>query len=75
MQVELGQTVLKRFLLMVLLLDRAAVSTKLPAAAPLLYREDGLCKRSNQVSMPCCKALCSSLMNVMFLAHTYSTIK
>lgn len=48
---ELGQTVLKRFLLMVLLLDRAAVSTKLPVAAPLLYREDGLCKKSSQVNM------------------------
>ena len=61
MQVELGQTVLKRFLLMALLLDRAAVSTKLPAAAPLLYREDGLCKRSNQVSMSC-----------WLVAHAYS---
>ena len=42
--------VLKRFLLLVLLLDRAAVSDKLPASAPLLFKEDGLCKTSNQVA-------------------------
>ena len=51
LQVELGQVVLKRFLLLVLLLDQAAVSDNLPASAPLLFKDNALCKQSSQV---CC---------------------
>ncbi|DBB17480.1 TPA: hypothetical protein ACH3X3_014500 [Trebouxia sp. C0006] len=47
--VDLGQVVLKRFLLLVLLLDRAALSDKVPGSAPLLFKRDGLCKKSSQV--------------------------
>ena len=49
LQVDLGRLVLKRFLLLVLLLDRAALSGQFPTSAPLLLRADGLCKRSEQV--------------------------
>ena len=49
LQVDLGQVVLKRFLLLVLLLDRAAMADKLPSSAPLLFKKDGLCKKSSQV--------------------------
>lgn len=51
MQVELGRLVLKRFLLLVLLLDRAAMSDKIPHSAPLLLRPDGVCKKSEQVKL------------------------
>ncbi|KAA6419435.1 MAG: abnormal spindle-like microcephaly-associated protein [Trebouxia sp. A1-2] len=47
--VHLGQVVLKRFLLLVLLLDRAALSDKVPSSAPPLFKRDGLCKKSSQV--------------------------
>lgn len=46
---DLGRLVLKRFLLLVLLLDRAALSQRFPTSAPLLLRTDGVCKRSDQV--------------------------
>jgi len=46
--------VLKRFLLLVLLLDRAALSDKVPASAPLLFKRDGLCKKSSQVCFSDC---------------------
>ena len=46
---------LKRFLLLVLLLDRAALSDKVPASAPLLFKRDGLCKKSSQVCFGDCR--------------------
>ena len=49
MQVELGQMVLKRFLLLVMLLDRAMLTTSLPSEVPLLFRRGASIKSSEQV--------------------------
>lgn len=50
MQVELGQLVLKRFLLLALLLDRAVAGPKLcPKGAPLLFRRGQPTKSSAEV--------------------------
>jgi hypothetical protein len=48
--VELGRLVLKRFLLLVLLLDKAALSG--PKEAPLLFRRGQALKSSAEV---CCR--------------------
>jgi hypothetical protein len=48
-QVQLGRLVLKRFLLMVLLLDRAATDARLPPSVPLLFRRNAPHKSSVQV--------------------------
>ena len=48
-QVELGQLVLKRFLLLVLLLDKAAAAGDLPPGVPLLFRLDAPIKSSSEV--------------------------
>jgi hypothetical protein len=49
-QVELGQLVLKRFLLLVLLLDRAVAGPKgYPAKTPLLFRRGQPIKSSAEV--------------------------
>jgi hypothetical protein len=52
-QVELGKLVLKRFLLLVLLLDRAMLSGTLPAGTPLLFRLNSPAKTSSEVSLNC----------------------
>lgn len=51
LQRDMGEVVLKRFLLMVLLLDQVATSGCLPAKAPLLFRIDSPIKSSAQVSV------------------------
>ena len=49
-QVELGRLVLKRFLLLVLLLDKAAQGA--PERAPLLFRRGQPLKSSAEVCAP-----------------------
>ena len=49
LQVALSKLVLKRFLLLVALLDRAAQLPALPGGAPLLFRVDAKLKASAQV--------------------------
>ena len=49
-QVELGQLVLKRFLLLVLLLDKAKAAG--PEQAPLLFRRGQPLKSSAEVRTP-----------------------
>jgi len=51
LQVELGQLVLKRFLLLVLLLEKAATSGDLPPGVPLLFKLNSSIKSSTEVSM------------------------
>jgi hypothetical protein len=48
-QRELGQLILKRFLLFVLLLERMAVSGLLPPNVPLMFRLDSPIKSSQEV--------------------------
>ncbi|KAK9814207.1 hypothetical protein WJX72_002306 [[Myrmecia] bisecta] len=48
--VELGRVVLKRFLLLVLLLDRAVLGPRLPPAVPLLFQRKALIKSSAAVA-------------------------
>ena len=47
-RVSLARLVLKRFLLLAALLDRAAVAPGLPPGAPLLFRRDAKLKASVQ---------------------------
>ena len=49
LQRELGQLILKRFLLFVLLLERLATSGQLPANVPLMFRLDSPIKSSKEV--------------------------
>jgi len=49
-QDELGRLVLKRFLLLVLLMDRAAMTLANQYRTPLLFRLAGTIKSSKQVS-------------------------
>ena len=54
-QRELGQLILKRFLLFVLLLERLATSGTLPPDVPLMFRLDSPIKSSKEVRrmLPC----------------------
>ena len=54
-QRELGQLILKRFLLFVLLLERLATSSTLPPDVPLMFRLDSPIKSSKEVRcmLPC----------------------
>ena len=47
----MGMVVLKRFLLLVLLLDKVASYMALPGKTPLLFRIDSTIKSSGQVRM------------------------
>ena len=63
MQVQQGRSLVKRFLLLVLLLDRAAVHGSLHPHAPLLFLPEASSKSSAQVSClltqgPAAAALC-----------------
>lgn len=49
LQVELGQLVLKRFLLLVLLLEKAATAGDLPPGVPLLFKLNSPIKSSAEV--------------------------
>ncbi len=49
LQRELGQLILKRFLLFVLLLERLATSSTLPSDVPLMFRLDSPIKSSKEV--------------------------
>jgi hypothetical protein len=51
--VELGRTLTRRVLLLVLLLDRAVAAKQLPPAVPLLFRKDGRVKSSEQEGRAC----------------------
>ena len=51
LQVELGQMVLKRFLLLAMLLDRAMLSRNLSPKVPLLFRRGASVKSSEQVKL------------------------
>lgn len=52
---ELGQLVLKRFLLLVLLLEKAVGGAGMPAGLPLLFRLDAPVKSSAQVGRGECR--------------------
>lgn len=54
-QDELGALMLKRFLLLVLLLDRAATHLSGPYRTPLLFKLTGKVKKSKEVQL--CAAL------------------
>jgi hypothetical protein len=49
MQASLAKLVLKRFLLLTALLDKALSAASLPSGAPLLFRKDSQLKASAQV--------------------------
>ena len=49
LQRKLGQLILKRFLLFVLLLERLATSDLLPPNVPLMFRLDSTIKSSREV--------------------------
>lgn len=49
MQGDLGALILKRFLLLVMLLDRAATSLSTILRTPLLFKVDAPVKESSQV--------------------------
>lgn len=57
LQHELGQLVLKRFLLLVLLLDKAATHLTAAFRTPLLFKLTASIKSSRQVSSSTCKVV------------------